>query len=144
MYFLQKTVGAVTGLVARCDLPNMSVEHPVRILFDPYRFAAFPSLYDDLDLSIVLTLSLENASECTDRIDLVGRGLVDGRVVLCREKDIAVARHSLFKGADRARPPDLEGDLRKRKNDDVADRNHRIPLNVRRHLVCKFLHNRGT
>src|SRR4051794_12809193 len=113
----------------------MRVKHSVSVLLNPHRLPAFPSLNDYLDLAVLLSLRLEDTPQGPDRINLVGSRLVDRGVVLSSEKDVSLAGHCLLKSTHRTRASDLERYFCIRKNYDVAYRNHRISLNVRRHLV---------
>src|SRR5690606_40822444 len=104
------------------------------------RFTTFPTLDNDLDLSIFLPLRLQDTSDRPDREDLVRIRLIDRRVVLRCKKDVALAGHSLFQSLDRTWPSDLESNFRKGKYDHIPDRDHRISPNVGRHLIAEFLH----
>src|SRR4051794_33403762 len=80
MDLLQKPVSPESGVVGRRDLSYVSVEHPVSILFDPHGLPTFSALDDDLYLAVLLPLGLKDASERSDRVDLVGGRLVDSRI----------------------------------------------------------------
>src|SRR4051794_24840806 len=116
MKLLQERVGTVAGIFGRGDAAHMTIEHPIRFLLDTNDLSPLAALDNDLDLAVVLALGLQDPPEGPDRIDLVGPRLVDGGVVLGREKNAAVARHRLLKGPDRARTADLERYLGGRKN----------------------------
>ena len=120
----------------------MGKEHTLAILLDPDRLTSFATLYNDFDLTIFLSLSLEYSAKRPDRIDLVGLRFVDRRIVLGREKNIALARHCFFKSFHAAWSPYFESNLGIRKNNYVTNRNHRIALDVRGHLVGEFLHTK--
>src|SRR5207249_3871422 len=132
--------GSEARFVGRGDLSHVGVKHSVAAVFNPGGLAAFTALYDYFYLTIVLALRLQNTAQRSDGIDLVCRRLVDRRVVLRREENIAVSRHCLFEGPYGARAADLERDLGKRENNDVTYRDHRVTLYVRWHLVAEFLH----
>ena len=83
------------------------------------------------------------ASQGPDGKDLISRGLINGSVVLCCQENIALAGHGLFQRPYAARPADLKCYFGIWKNYDVADWDHRVTPNVRRHLICKFLHTYG-
>src|SRR5687767_3059874 len=65
-------------------------------IFNAHSCSAFASLDYDFDLPILLFLGLENASERSDSIDLLGSGLVNGGVVLSSQKNSAIACEGLF------------------------------------------------
>src|SRR5947209_18839413 len=104
----------------------MRKEHPVFCLFDTYRLTAFTTLDNNLYLSVVLSLGLENSSQRANCIDLIRRGFVNGCIMLGCKKDVSVARHCLFERADRTGSSDLKGDFCKWKNYDVTNGNHRV------------------
>src|SRR5512141_2646073 len=112
MDLLQQTISSETGLIRRGDLPHMGKEHPVIVLLDANRTAAFPSLNHNLDLAILLPLRLQDPAQCSNRIDLIGRWLVERRVMLGGEKNISLTGHGLLKSTNGARPSDLECHLR--------------------------------
>src|SRR5690606_30415056 len=104
---LQKAVRTIARFITRHDPSNVSVENAIAILLDPHRFTTFPTLDNDLDLSIFLPLRLQDTSDRPDREDLVRIRLIDRRVVLRCKKDVALAGHSLFQSLDRTWPSDL-------------------------------------
>src|SRR5687767_11716349 len=106
----------------------MCKEHPVRILFDAHTAAPLTSLYDDLDLAVVLPLRLQYAPQCSDLIDLVSAWIVDRRIMLRRQEYLALTCHCLLEGHHRARAADLEGDLREWKDNYVTNGDHRKTL----------------
>ena len=128
MNFLQKPVGAVAGFVNRRHGANHRVKHSVIVLLDADGLPAFASFDDDLDLPVFLTLCLQDTPESSDIINLIGVRFVNRRVVLGGEKNISVARHRPFQSLHRTRTTDLKGNLCVWKNDDIADRHHRITL----------------
>ena len=104
-------------------------ESPV-VIFDAHGRGALAPLDDDLDLPVLLLLRLQDAAQRADAVNLFGRRLVHAGVVLRGEEDRAVTGQRFFERADRAGATDLESDFGKRKNDDVADRHHRITREV--------------
>src|SRR5262245_18606875 len=98
------------------------------------------SFNDNLDLSILLLLRLQNPTQGTDTVDLFWGRLVDCRVVLSREKDSAICSERLFKGAHRTGPSDFESDFSEGKNNDVANCYHRVPGNIVGGSVGVFFH----
>jgi len=97
MYLLQEAIRSIAGLIRRLNASNMRVEHPVRVLLDPYRTSAFSALDNDLYLSVILTLGLEYASQGADLVDLVSLRLIHGRVVLRRKEYLTLTDHGLLK-----------------------------------------------
>src|SRR6476646_9460218 len=71
-------------------------------IFNTHSRGAFAALNHDFDLAVLLLLRLKNAAERADAIDLIRRRLVDGRVVLGRQKDRAIAVERLFQGPNRS------------------------------------------
>jgi len=116
-------------------------ERPVVVL-DADGRGALAALDDDLRLAVLLTLGLEDAGDGADAVNLLGRGLVDGGVVLGGEEDRAVGGERVFEGAHRAGPADLEGDLGEGEDYNVADGHHRQTYDVGRRAVRVFFHNR--
>ena len=143
MDLLQQSVSPVSGLIDRSDLPDVCVKNAVWILIDPYRLSPLAPFDDHLDLTVVLPLSLKDSAYRTYREDLFGIRFIDRRIVLSSKKDVAFAGHRLFKGLHRTGPADFERNFRERENDDIPDRYHCIPLNVRGHLIAEFLHRFG-
>src|SRR5580765_7090089 len=139
MYPLQQPVCAITRLIRRSHSPDMRVKHPFRVLLDTHHAAAFAALDDNLYLAVVLTLRLQDTSQRSNRIYLVGSRLIDSRVVLGCEKYLPFAGHRLLEGCNGRRTPDLERNLSERKNNYVTNGNHRKTLNIRWHFICKFL-----
>src|SRR5687768_7312648 len=95
----QRGEGAVVILHANCSSP-------------------LATLYDDLDLTVVLLLRLQDAAQGPDRVNLIRRRLIYRGVMLCSKKYRAIRRQRLFQRVHGAGTSDLEGDLRKRKDDD--------------------------
>src|SRR5512139_175922 len=118
----------------------MREEHSFGVLLDTDRLATFPALDYYFDLAVILPLSLQNASQRPDRVDLIRLWLINGSVVLCCEENIPFPGHRFFQRFHAACTPDLKSDFCKRENNDIADGNHRVPTNVRRHLIAEFLH----
>jgi hypothetical protein len=140
MYLLQKAVSAVARLIRGSYLADVRKKHPIVGLLDTDGTAAFAALDNDFYLSILLPLRLQNAAKRSYGIDLVRRWLIDRRIVLRCEKNVAIAGHRLFECANGAGSADLERNFCEGENYDVTYGHHRITLNVRRHLVAKFLH----
>ena len=97
---LQQAVGPIAGFVTRDHAPDVSIEHPIGVLFDTDRLPAFAPFDNNLYLSVVLPLCLQDPSERPNGIDLLGLWLINGRVVLRREEDVALAGHRLFERPD--------------------------------------------
>src|SRR6266508_4051885 len=88
---------------------------------------SFAPFDHDFDLSVVLFLRLQYATQSTHDVNLIGRGLVYGGIMLSSQENSAVSGEGLLKRKDRPLSTDLESNLSERKNDDVADWNHRVP-----------------
>src|SRR5437868_3457503 len=121
----------------------MREEHSVAVLLDPHGLSALAALNNDLYLAVVLPLCLQDSSQSANGKDFLRTWLVDGRVVLSGEKDVPFTGHRLFQSPNGARPANFKSDFCIRKNNYVADGNHRESLNVLRHLICEFLHISG-
>src|SRR5438067_1830906 len=134
VYFLNQSLDTSAFFFDDRRTANESRESSVVIL-DAHSRGAFASLDDDLDLSVVLLLRLQDASQRADAVNLLRHGFVNARVVLRGEKDGVVSCESFLKRADRAWTTDLESNFGERKNDDIADRHHRITREVRRSVV---------
>ncbi len=144
MDLLEQGIRPVSGFIHRWDPAHISMEHSVLVLLHANRTTTLPAFDHDLDLAVVEALGLQNAAERADRIDLLGRRFIDCCVVLRGKKDQPFARHRSLERCYRTGTTDLECDFRVGKDDDIAYRYHRIQFDVRRPLVCKFLHIRGT
>ena len=137
---LKQPVRPIARFIRRGDTPDMSVEHSLFVLLDPHHSPAFPSLDHDLYLAVLLTLSLQNTPEGADLEYLLRVRFVNRGVMLRSQKDLPLAGHGLFECHHGTGPADLKCDLCVRKNNDVPNGNHRKTFDIRRHLICKFLH----
>src|SRR5688500_14132275 len=129
-HFLNERVETCAFFVHDRSTTNERHESPVAI-FDAHSGGAFAALDDDLDLSILLFLRLKNAAERADTIDLLRRRFVNRGVVLSGQKDCAIPSECLFEGADRTGTTDFECDFSEGKYDNVANRHHWVPRNIR-------------
>ena len=136
---LHERVNARPRLAGRGRAADGRRERAVVVLDADGRGALAP-LDDDLGLPVLLSLRLEYARDCSDRVNLFGRRLVNRGVVLGCEKYGSVGGERVFERAHRAGPPYLEGDLREREDDDIAYRHHRQPKDVSRGAVRIFFH----
>ena len=136
---LHERINARPRLAGRGRAPDGRRERAVVVLDADGRGALAP-LDDDLGLPVLLSLRLEYARDCSDRVNLFGRRLVNRGVVLGCEEYGSVGGERVFERAHRAGPPDLEGDLREREDDDIAYRHHRQPKDVSGRAVRIFFH----
>ena len=61
-----------------------------RVIVYANRGSSLTSFDDNFDLTVFLSLRLQNARNRPDLINLIGRGLIDRRIVLRRKKNRAV------------------------------------------------------
>src|SRR5262249_47561012 len=71
-------------------------------ILNTHRGRAFAALDDNLDLTILLFLRLENAAESANPVDLFGAGFVDGGVMLSSQENGAISGQCLFERTDRS------------------------------------------
>ena len=68
-------------------------------IFYAHGCRAFATFYDNLDLTVVLFLRLQNAPQRTNTVDLFGRWLINRGVVLGCQKNRAICGQGLLQRA---------------------------------------------
>jgi hypothetical protein len=71
---------------------------------------------------------LQDARKRAGLVDRIGRGIVVGRILLRRQYHQRIIAHHLFEGADGFLAADEQRHDVVRKNDDIAERQHRIGM----------------
>src|SRR5688500_14086616 len=95
-------------------------------------FAAFDHY---LDLTILLLLRLQNATERAHAVNLIRIWFIDSRVVLSGEENRPVGGERLFKRAHGALPAYFEGNFGEGENHNVANWHHRVPGDIGRSMI---------
>src|SRR5215475_10890982 len=96
---LHQSIYSGSFLINNRGAPHQGHEGTVGIL-DAHHRSALATFDDDLNLSVVLFLRLQDATKSADPIDLFGSGFVNGGVVLSGEKDRAITSESLLQGTN--------------------------------------------
>src|SRR6266446_1074676 len=110
------------------------------IIFDAYGRGPFTSFDDNLDLSVILFLRLQNSAKGANAIDLLWSRLVHRSVVLGSKKYSTVGRQCLFEGTNRPGTANFECDFRKGKDYDIANWHHWIFRYVGGDSIRVFFH----
>ena len=112
---------------------------------EPGDAGATGSFDQDLDGAIGQLEQLQHRCDGADLEQRRGRGIVVGSVALGDEKNLLVLAHHLFQGLDGLLATDEQRHDHVRKDDDVAQRQHRIEgIGVTGLLHCWRLFGHGT
>ena len=103
--------------------PRLEERRIVLKLDDP---RAGASLHQDLDGAVRQLEELEYRADHADGMDVLGRRLVLGGVLLRHEEDLLVVLHDGLERSDRLLAPDKERHDHVRKDDDVPERQDRV------------------
>ncbi len=118
-------------LRARLDFIEGRAQHHAEEAFvagNRYHLAALHAFDQHLDVAILQLEALYDVDDAANGIDFVGFGVVDGGIVLGGEKDLFVARHSLFERSHALLAAHHERSHHVGKDDHVADGHHRQTL----------------
>ncbi len=96
-----------------------------RVLGEAGDLGAGAAFDQHLDRAVGQLQQLENGGQGADAIDVVGGGIVLGRVLLRHQQDLLVVLHHIFEGANGFFATDEKRDDHVGENDDVAERQNR-------------------
>src|SRR6185503_6748572 len=131
---LSQRIQARPFLVNNRSTLNQGHKSAVGIL-NAHSCGSFTTFNYNFDLSVVLLLRLQNATQRAHAVDLFRRRLVNGCVVLSSQENCAISRERLLECSNGPSPANLERYFSEGKNDDVADWHHRIPGHVGRSTI---------
>ena len=100
-------------------LDDDAVEALVFLPLDDAR--AIDALDQQLDVAVGQLEALHHVGDAAHRVDVLGRRVVDGRVVLGGQEDPLVLRQRMLQRADGRRASNHERQHHVRENDDVAE-----------------------
>lgn len=86
------------------------------------------ALNQNLDRSVRQFQQLEHGADGTDRIDVLGTGIVLRGVLLRDQQNLLVFAHDVLKGANRLFTPHEQGNDHVREDNDVAQRQDGVDL----------------